>query len=83
MFRPATPLWAYVEQAHLLGKEVMLVTTGNSRFEQAETDAFAKRVKGRGGDLTGHIFVRRGRIYWQKSREELLEDVREKLGKFR
>jgi len=41
MFRPATPLWAYVEQADLRGKEVVLVTTGNSRFEQAEIDAFA------------------------------------------
>ncbi len=37
MFRPATPLWAYVEQAQLRGKEVTLVTTGNSRFEQSET----------------------------------------------
>ena len=51
MFRPATPLWAYVEQAELTGKEVVLVTTGNSRFEQAEIDAFAKRVEARGGRL--------------------------------
>ena len=46
MFRPATPLWAYVEQADLTGKEVVLVTTGNSRFEQAEIDAFAKTGRG-------------------------------------
>ena len=83
MFRPATPLWTYVEQAALTGKRVVLVTTGNSRFEQAEIDAFAKRVKARGGHLMGHIFLRRGRIYWQKSREELLKEVRGKLDKFR
>lgn len=79
MFRPATPVWAYVEQTDLANKEVVLFTTGNSRFEQPEIDAFAKRVEVRGGNLVRHIFLRRGRIYWQMSREELLEAVREAL----
>jgi hypothetical protein len=47
MFRPATPLWAYVEQADLKGKEIVLVTTGNSRFEQSEIDVFGRRVEAR------------------------------------
>ena len=76
LFRPATPLWAYVEQGDLAGKEVTLFTTGNSRFEQSKIDAFAKRVEARGGELVHHVFLRRGRIYWQKSREELLDVVR-------
>ena len=79
MFRPATPLWAYVEQAQLRGKEVMLVTTGNSRFEQPETDAFARRVEAQGGRLTQHLFLRRGRIYWHKSREDLLTEARARI----
>jgi len=79
MFRPATPLWAYLEHVELTGKEVVLLTTGNSRFEQAETDAFAKRVKACGGRLTRHVFLRRGRIFWQKSREELLQEVRAEI----
>lgn len=83
MFRPATPLWAYVEHAHLRGKEVMLVTTGNSRFEQSETDAFARRVESRGGRLIHHVFLRRGRIFWQKSREELLKEVRAEVAVFK
>ena len=83
IFRPATPLWAYVEQAELTDKEVELVTTGNSRFEQAETDAFAKRVEARGGLLVRHVFLRRGRIFWQKSREELLKEVRSKMAAFK
>ena len=69
MFRPATPLWAYVEQTDLTGKDVVLVMTGNSRFEQSEIDAFVKRIEAHGGRLTNHLFLRRGRIYWQKSRE--------------
>jgi flavodoxin len=83
MFRPATPLWAYVEQADLTGKEVVLVTTGNSRFEQAETDAFAKRVEAHGGRLVRHVFLRRGRIFWQMSREQLLKAMRAELETFR
>ena len=83
MFRPATPLWAYVEQAELTDKEVVLVTTGNSRFEQAETDAFAKRVEAHGGRLIRHVFLRRGRIFWQKSREELLKEVRAEMAAFK
>jgi hypothetical protein len=83
LFRPATPLWAYVEQAALADKEVVLVTTGNSRFEQAEIDAFAKRVEARGGRLIRHIFLRRGRIYWQMSREDLLQAVRAEIAAVR
>jgi hypothetical protein len=53
--------------------------TGNSRYEQ-EIDAFAARVQARGGRLVRHVFLRRGRIFWQKSRETLLRQVREQLG---
>lgn len=80
LFRPATPLWAYIEQADLAGKEIVLCTTGNSRFEESEIDAFAKRLEARGGELVRHVFIRRGRIYWQKSREELLGAVRVNFG---
>ena len=83
MFRPATPLWAYVEHADFRGKEVLLITTGNSRFEQAEIHAFAKRVEARGGRFVDHIFLRRGRIYWQKSREALLRQLRVETERFR
>ena len=80
LFRPAPPLWAYVEQTDLTGKEVVLVMTGNGRFKQEEVDAFAERIQARGGRLARHIFLRRGRIFRQKSREELLREVRAELG---
>lgn len=79
MFRPATPLWAYVEQTDLTGKEIALVMTGNSRFEQTEVDSFARRVEARGGRLIRHLFLRRGRIFWQKSREDLLAEARARI----
>jgi flavodoxin len=80
LFRPAPPLWAYVEQADLANKEVVLVMTGNSRFEQEHVDAFAERVKARGGRLSRQLFLRRGRVYWQMSREELLSETRRQIG---
>jgi hypothetical protein len=83
IFRPATPLWTYLERADLAGKEVVLVTTGNSRFEQAEIDAFGKRVEAHGGYLVRHAFLRRGRIFWQKSREDLLNEVRAEVAVFK
>lgn len=76
MFRSATPVWTYVEQTDLTGKQVVLVMTGNSSFEHVEIDAFAGRVEARGGKLVHHIFLRRGRVFWQKSRAELLDEVR-------
>jgi flavodoxin len=79
MFRPATPLWSYVEQTDLTGKDVVLVMTGNSRYKQEGVDAFATRVQGRGGRLVKHVFLRRGRFLWQKSRESLLREVHEQL----
>ena len=82
MFRPATPLWTYVDQTDLRSKEVLLIATGNSRYEPAEIHAFAKRVEARGGRFVEHIFLRRGRIYWQRSREALLKEVRAETDKF-
>lgn len=83
MFRPAPPLWAYVSQSDFTGKDVVLITTGNSRFEQSETDAFAVEVERRGGHFRKHIFLRRGRILWQKSQAELHEEVRKEIDIFR
>ena len=42
MFRPATPLWAYVEQTDLTGKQVVLFMTGNSRYKQVGSTPSAR-----------------------------------------
>ena len=81
LFRPAPPLWAFVDQTDLTGKQITLVMTGNSRFKQEEIDAFAKRLEARGGRLERHVFLRRGRIFWQWSREELLEATRAEVAR--
>lgn len=75
VFRPATPVWKYVEQTDLTGKQVELVMTDNSRFEQGEIDVFVGRVAAHGGKLVHHVFLRRCRVFSQKSRAELLDEV--------
>lgn len=79
MFRPAPPLWSYVAMTDLSGKEVVLVMTGNSRFEQGQIDAFGALILTRGGKLIHHVFLRRGRIYWQQSREQTLAELNTRL----
>lgn len=37
-------------------------------------------VEVHGDRLVRHVFLRRGRIYWQKGREELLREVRAEVG---
>ncbi len=80
LFRPTPPLWAFVERSDLSGKEVVLIMTGNSRYTQDHIDAFAERVAARGGRLVRHVFLRRGRVFWQLSREELLMEARARVG---
>ena len=88
-FRPAPPLWAFVENQDFSGKPVFLVMTGNSRYKQKFIDQFAALVADKGGDFLDMLFIRRGRIFWQKSSAEVGEEVRlaldqhEVLGTFR
>lgn len=77
LFRPAPPLWSFVEQADLSGKKVVLFNTFNSRFKQAEFDKFKARVAARGGQVVDHVWVRRGRIYYQKSGAELTQEAKQ------
>jgi len=76
LFRPAPPLWTFVEQSDLSGKKVVLFNTFNSRFKEDEFAKFRRRVEARGGQVIDHIYVRRGRVLMQKSRAELLDEVK-------
>jgi flavodoxin len=76
-FRPAPPLWSFVERNDLTGKRVVLFNSFNSRFDAEEVALFRAGVERRGGRLVDHLYVRRGRYLWQKSREELLQETRE------
>jgi flavodoxin len=72
-YRPAVPLWTFVEKNNFKDKAVVLFNTFNSKFKSEYIEEFITLVKRRNGRFIDHIYVRRGRWYAQLSREELLE----------
>jgi flavodoxin len=78
-YRPAPPLWTFVEKNDFQGKAVVLFNTFNSRFKPEEIQEFQELVENKGGRFLDHIYVRRGRIYNQLSGSELIEEVQKLL----
>ncbi len=74
MFRPAPPLWTFVDKNDLRDKRIVLFNTFNSRFKKEEIDQFAAKIAARGGKLIDHIYVRRGRVYYQKTGDEVAQE---------
>lgn len=78
-FRPAVPLWSFVENHDFAGKPVFLLTTGNSRLKEELISKFDRWVEKNNGQFLGTLFIRRGRIYWQKTPAEVNAEVRNAL----
>jgi len=78
-FRPAVPLWSFVENHDFAGKPVFLLLTGNSRLKEELIDKFRALVEEKNGKFLGKLFIRRGRIYWQKTPDEVNKEVRDAL----
>ncbi len=78
-FRPAPPLWTFVEKNNFQGKAVVLFNTFNSRFKSEEIHKFQKLIDNKGGRFLDHVYVRRGRVYNQISGNELIKKVQELL----
>ena len=74
-FRPAPPLWTFVEKNDFSGKPVILFNTFNSRFKPEKIQEFRQKIEEKGGKLVDHIYIRRGRVYYQKSGQELIEEA--------
>ncbi len=78
-FRPAVPLWAFVENHKFGSKPVFLAMTGNSRYKAELTGKFAELVAKQQGELLDTLFIRRGRIFWQKTPEEVSQEVNQAM----
>jgi len=78
-FRPAPPLWSFVENHDFSGKPVFLMMTGNSRYKEQHIDKFSRLVGEKNGNFLDMLFIQRGRIYWQKTPGEVNHEVREAL----
>jgi len=74
-FRPAVPMFSFVENHDFGDKSVFLIMTGNSRKTDEKTGKFEELVKAKNGNLLDVLFIRRGRIYWQKTPEQVNTEV--------
>ncbi len=78
-FRPAPPIWSFVENHDFAAKPVFLLMTGNSRLKQELTGKLGTLVEKKNGRFLDTLFIRRGRIIWQKTPDEVHREVREAL----
>jgi flavodoxin len=83
LFRPAVPMWAFVEGQDFHGANVVLVMTGNSRLKTEHVDEFGALVVERGGVFVGNHFIKRGRFWWQKSTDVVDAEIVEALAALR
>ena len=74
-FRPAPPLWTFVEKNDFSGQNIILFNTFNSRFKPEKIQEFRLKLENKGGKLVDHIYIRRGRVYYQKSGQELIQEA--------
>jgi flavodoxin len=72
-YRPAVPLWTFVEKNSFKNKAVVLFNTFNSKFKLEYIEEFITLVKNKEGRFLDHVYVRRGRWYSQLSRQDLIE----------
>ena len=56
---------------------MILFNTFNSRFKPEEIEEFQVEIEKKGGKLIDHIYIRRGRVYYEKSGEKLVEGSKE------
>ncbi len=74
-FRPAPPLWSFVENHDFGNKQVFLIMTGNSRMKDERTGKFGVLVEEKNGNFLGMLFIRRGRVFWQKTPDQVNKEV--------
>ncbi|MCK5720306.1 MAG: hypothetical protein KAH84_10220 [Thiomargarita sp.] len=79
LFRPSPPIWTFVEKNQFQGKKVVLFNTFKSHFKAEAIETFKALVEKQGGQFIDHIYVRRGRVYYQKNDQTILEEINTQL----
>ena len=74
-YRPAIPLFSFAENHDFANKSVFLIMTGNSRKTDEKTGKFETLIEEKNGNLLDVLFIQRGRIYWQKTPEQVNNEV--------
>ena len=53
--------------------------TGNSRLKEERTGKFKTLVEQKNGRYLDKLFIQRGRIYWQKSPDQIYKEIKTAL----
>ena len=80
-YKPADPLWVFVENNNFQGRRVILFNTFNAAFKETEIKRFQDLVEKKGGEFLDHIYIRRGRGSDQIGEEELKQKTDNLLNK--
>ncbi len=75
-YRPAVPMWAFINNHEFSQQDVFLLMTGNSGYETPYVEEFAEMIHTRNGRFSGFHFIERGRVFWQLTSNELREEIR-------
>lgn len=75
LYRPAPPIWSFVEYNNFHNASVVLFNTFNSRFKLEDFDEFKALIETQDGIVVDHIYIRRGRIFSQMKGEKLLNEA--------
>lgn len=74
LYSPAPPIWQFAKNSDFTGKNVVLFTTFNSKFEDSFIRDFELLVRSKGAVSFKHQYVNRGRMGDQISNEEMLNN---------
>ncbi len=73
LYSPAPPIWEFAENNAFKGKDVVLFTTFNSKFEPRFIEEFSALILKKGAGSFTHQAVKRGRMGNQLSAQEMLD----------
>jgi len=80
-YRPAVPLWTFVEKNDFTDKKVVLFTTYGSSFHEKDIEEFGKLIENKGGTYVEHLGIAMGESK-KKSNKEVLEATRKLIQKY-
>ena len=75
LYRPAPPIWAFIEHNRFDGQHIVLFNTFNSHFGDDHIAAFKARVMARGARSFEHRHVLRGRMTQQLTPGQMLKAI--------
>ena len=80
MYRPVTPLLAFIEKNSFKGKNIVLFSTFNGGFKDEAINEVKQQLEKKGGKFIDHIYVKCRRAFVKLlSKEEIVKSTQKLL----